>query len=114
MERQVIVYRVFVTTPEQPRSTESMQFAIGSDGFHIADLKGLVPRFAITDPKHGVAKVTLVFAVIEFDGPGNAGNASRGLIFGRFEKSGFAALKRDQHLVTPSDGSLQRFGPVAP
>lgn len=105
---------MLVTTPKQPGGSESMQFAVSGYSFCIADLEGLVPGSAVVHLKHSVTQVAPALAVVVFDGSGHPGDARGSVVFGRLEETGLAALERDQHLVSPSDGGLKRLALASP
>jgi hypothetical protein len=92
MKFNVVIDRKLIATSEQLGSTKCVQFIIRSHPVDITNLKGFISGLAITDPEHGIAQITLVFAMIIFDGARNACHPGCGFIFGRFKEAHFATF----------------------
>ena len=71
VEIRIVIDRMFVATPEQARAYEKHAIHHRPSPFAHCQPGRFCYGFAVFCPKHRVAQITFILAVIEFDGSGN-------------------------------------------
>nr|BAL55377.1 hypothetical protein HGMM_F27F06C27 [uncultured Gammaproteobacteria bacterium] len=114
VETAILVDRVFVSFPEQDRGPKSMKLLVSGYCFNISDLKGFIAWFTVFDPKHRIAKIAFVFALVVFDRARNPCDSCGNFIAWGFHEARPAAFQNDEHLIAPLDSGFEGFFLAAP